>query len=220
MRKLTLALILLSFLGFNANADVNVGVKITTADMAASGSEVQNAGTLVAQKERNATFELASIFAEKVIGVGPMGVAVGVEMVPLTAEIAVIGGGTGFDATVEVGNLMTAYLQPMFTTEGGVSLYVKAGYAQADLEITNVSRQATSAVTGDSASTDTAFSQDLSGPMFGLGMQISTDKFVDAIRVEATRHDFDEITFTNSNAKKLTADSEMDTLSIALVKSF
>lgn len=220
MKKLTLALILLSFLGFNANADINVGVKLTSAELSAEGSETQNSGASVVQKERDASFELASIFAEKMLSVGAINMAVGLELVPLTAEVAVIGGGTGFDATVEVGNLRTAYIQPMMTTDGGVSLYVKAGYAQADLDIGNVSRQATSSATTDSASTDTNFDQELEGPMYGLGMQVSTDSIVDAIRIEATRHDFDEITFTNSNSKKLRADSTMDTVSIALVKSF
>ena len=220
MKKLTLALVLLSFLGFNANADMNVGVKLTAADLSADGSETQNSGATVVQKERDASFELASIFAEAMVSLGAMDMAVGVEMVPLTAEVAVIGGGTGFDATVEVGNLRSAYIQPMMTTDGGVSLYLKAGYAQADLDISNVSRQATASATGDSASTDTNLDQELEGPMYGLGMQISTDSIIDAIRIEATRHDFDEISFTNSNNKKLKADATMDAVSIALVKSF
>ena len=220
MKKLTLALVLLSFLGFNANADMNVGVKLTAADLSADGSETQNSGATVVQKERDASFELASIFAEAMVSLGAMDMAVGVEMVPLTAEVAVIGGGTGFDATVEVGNLRSAYIQPMMTTDGGMSLYLKAGYAQADLDISNVSRQATASATGDSASTDTNLDQELEGPMYGLGMQISTDNIIDAIRIEATRHDFDEISFTNSNNKKLKADATMDAVSIALVKSF
>lgn len=219
MKKLTLALILLSFLGFNANADINVGVKLTSAELSAEGSETQNSGANVVQKERDASFELASIFAEKMLSLGAVNMAVGLELVPLTAEVAVLGGGTGFDATVEVGNLRTAYIQPMINN-GDVSLYLKAGYAQADLDISNVSRQATASATGDSASTDTNLDQELEGPMFGLGMQISTDNIVDAIRIEATRHNFDEITFTNSNSKKLRADSTLDTISIALVKSF
>ena len=220
MKKLTLAFILLSFLGFNANADMNVGVKVSSADLSADGSETQNSGATVVQAERDASFELASIFAEAMVSLGGMDMALGVELVPLTAEVAVIGGGTGFDATVEVGNLRSAYIQPMMTTDGGVSLYVKAGYAQADLDISNVSRQATASATGDSASTDTNLDQELEGPMYGLGMQISTDSIIDAIRIEATRHDFDEISFTNSNNKKLKADATMDAISIALVKSF
>lgn len=219
MKRLTLAFILLSFFGLNGNADTNIGVKLTSADLSADGSETQNSGATVVQKERDASFELASIFAEQMVSLGGIDMAIGVELVPLTAEVAVIGGGTGFDATVEVGNLRSAYIQPMINN-GNVSLYVKAGYAQADLDISNVTRQATASATGDSASTDTNLDQELEGPMYGIGMQISTESILDAIRIEATRHDFDEISFTNSNNKKLKADAEMDTISIALVKSF
>ena len=220
MKKLTLAFVLLSFLGFNANADMNVGIKLTSAELGADGSETQNSGAIVTQKERDASFELGSIFAEAMVDLGEIDMAIGVELVPITAEVAVLGGGTGFDATVEVGNLRTAYLQPMMTTDGGVSVYAKLGYAQADLEISNVSRQATASATGDSASTDTNFDQDLEGPMFGVGIQISTDSIIDAVRLEASRVDFDEISFINSNSKKLKADAELDTISLALVKSF
>ena len=94
MKKLTLALILLSFMGFNANADMNVGVKMTAAELTADGSETQNSGAVVVQKERDASFELASIFAEAMVSLGNMDMALGVELVPLTAEVAVIGGFT------------------------------------------------------------------------------------------------------------------------------
>ena len=44
--------------------------------------------------------------------VGGFDLSLGLEIIPATTEVAVIGGGTGFDATVEVGNLVTAYVQP------------------------------------------------------------------------------------------------------------
>ena len=220
MKKLSIAFILLSFLGFNAQADINVGLKLTAANMQADGSETQNSGALVTQKEREADFAIGSLFAEAELGVGPVDFALGVEVIPFDAEVAVIGGGTGFDATVSVGNLVSAYIQPMLVSNGDATFYVKAGYATADLDITNISRQATASETGDSASTDGAQTRDLEGPMYGVGVQIAMDNFVDSIRIEATRHDFDKITYTNSNSKKLTADAAMDSLSIGLVKSF
>lgn len=220
MKKLSIALILLSFLGLNAQADVSFGVKLSTAEMSADGSETQNSGALVTQQERSADFEVASIFAEKSVELGVVDLALGLEVIPFTAEIAKIGGGTGFDFTASVGNLTTAYIQPMLLSRGAASLYVKAGYANADLEISNISRQATASATTDSASTDAAQSRDLEGPMYGVGIQVEMGAFVDAIRIEMTRHDFDQITYTNSNNKKLTANAEMDTYSIGFVKSF
>ena len=220
MKKLSIALVLLSFLGFNAQADVSVGLKLTAANMQADGSETQNSGALVTQAEREADFEVASLFAEKSLDLGVMDLALGVEIIPFEAEVAVIGGGSGFDATISVGNLVSAYIQPMLLSNGDATLYIKAGYATADLDISKISRQATRSETTDSASTDAAQTRDLEGPMYGVGVQIAMDSFVDSIRVEATRHDFDTITYVNSNSKKLTADAAMDSLSIGLVKSF
>jgi len=220
MKKLSIALVLLSFLGFSAQADVSVGLKLTAANMQADGSETQNSGALVTQAEREADFEVASLFAEKSLDLGVMDLALGVEIIPFEAEVAVIGGGSGFDATVSVGNLVSAYIQPMLLSNGDATLYIKAGYATADLDISKISRQATRSETTDSASTDAAQTRDLEGPMYGIGVQIAMDSFVDSIRVEATRHDFDTITYVNSNSKKLTADAAMDSLSIGLVKSF
>ena len=220
MRKLSIAFILLSFLGFNAQADINVGLKLTAANMQADGSETQNSGALVTQKEREADFEVGSLFAEAELGVGPVDFALGVEVIPFDAEVAVLGGGTGFDATISVGNLVSAYIQPMLVSNGDATFYVKAGYATADLDISNISRQATAAATGDSASTDGPMTKSLEGPMYGIGVQVAMDNFVDSIRVELTRHDFDEISHINSNSKTLKADAAMDSLSIGLVKSF
>tara|TARA_B100001121_G_C18564190_1_gene561835 strand:- start:112 stop:789 length:678 start_codon:yes stop_codon:yes gene_type:complete len=225
MKKLTIALVLLSFLGFNAQADISVGLKVTSANLQADGSETQNSGALVTQKEREADFEIASVFAEKGLDLGIVDLSLGVEIIPFEREVAVLGGGTGFDATISVGNLVSAYIQPMLLSNGDATLYIKAGYATADLEIDKISRQATATAvsTGaasDSASTDGAQTRDLEGPLYGIGVQIAMDNFVDSIRIEATRHDFDKITYTNSNSKKLTADAAMDSLSIGLVKSF
>lgn len=220
MKKLSIAFILLSFLGLNAQADVSVGLKLTASNMQADGSETQNSGALVNQKEREADFQVGSLFAEKALDVADFDLSVGLEVIPATTEVAVIGGGTGFDATVSVGNLVTAYIQPMLVSNGNATLYLKAGYAMADLEITNISRQATASATTDSASTDGNTSKSLEGPMIGIGVQIAVDNFVDSIRLEATHHDFDEISHINSNSKTLKADASMDSLSIGFVKSF
>ena len=139
MKKLSIALVLLSFLGFNAQADVSVGLKLTAAELNADGSETQNSGALVTQQGRSADFEVASLFVENSMEVGAVDVAVGLEIIPFTAEVSKIGGGTGFDATVSVGNLLSAYIQPMLYSQGDVTLYVKAGFATADLEISNIS---------------------------------------------------------------------------------
>ena len=57
--------------------------------------------------------------------------------------------------------------------------------------------------------------------MFGIGaqMNIATGAF-DFIRLEATQTDFDKISHTNSNSKVLTADAEMQLITLTIGKSF
>ena len=225
MKKLTIAFISVIFLAFSAQAD-SVGVRISTANMDASGSHTTNSTTAGAlggggaavNASGNADFMVASLFAEKDVELGGMSMSIGVDVIPFTTEVEKLGGSDGFDATVEVGNLITAYIQPTFDL-GDVSVFAKVGYSQADLDITNISRQATTAGT---ASTDANTGKDLEGMMFGAGVQkavqhMGGDGFV---RLEATVTDFDEITHTNSNGKVVKADAELTMISLSIGKTF
>ena len=225
MKKLTIAFISVIFLAVSAQAD-SVGVRISTANMDASGSHTTNsttAGSLTSggaavNSSGNADFMVASLFAEKDVELGGMSMSIGIDVIPFTTEIDKLGGGDGFDATVEVGNLITAYIQPTFDL-GDMSVFAKVGYSQADLDITNISRQATTAGT---ASTDGNTGKDLEGMMFGAGIQkavqhMGGDGFV---RLEATVTDFDEITHTNSNGKVVKADAELTMISLSIGKTF
>ena len=222
MKKLTIAFISVIFLAVSAQAD-SVGVRISTANMDASGSHTTNSasggsGGAAVNAAGNADFMVASLFAEKDIELGGMSMSIGLDVIPFTTEVEKLGGSDGFDATVEVGNLITAYIQPTFDL-GEMSVFAKVGYSQADLDITNISRQATTAGT---ASTDGNTGKDLEGMMFGAGIQkavqhMGGDGFV---RLEATVTDFDEITHTNSNGKVVKADAEMTLISLSIGKTF
>jgi hypothetical protein len=225
MKKLTIAFISVIFLAVSAQAD-SVGVRISTANMDASGSHTTNSTTAGAlggggaavNASGNADFMVASLFAEKDVELGGMSLSIGIDVIPFTTEVEKLGGSDGFDATVEVGNLITAYIQPTFDL-GDVSVFAKVGYSQADLDITNISRQATTAGT---ASTDGNTGKDLEGMMFGAGIQkavqhMGGDGFV---RLEATVTDFDEITHTNSNGKVVKADAELTMISLSIGKTF
>ncbi|MDA7694964.1 porin family protein [Candidatus Pelagibacter sp.] len=202
----------------------NIGLSVTNAKLSASGTETVNsagsggggAASAIAEKDGSAT--LASIFVERQFETQKDGLSIslGLDFIPMTGEIAKLDGGNGTDAKVEAGKLLTLYVQPTFLINDKVSLYAKAGYAQGDLDITEVTRQATTAGT---ASTDTDQSKDLKGTVLGFGAQIAmnNDMF---IRFDASRTDFDTINHTNSNTKKLTADAEMDRVSFVIGKSF
>ena len=219
MKKILISTILSVFVVFSASADTNIGISISSANMDATGSHTTNSasggsGGDAVNASGNADFEMASFFIEQEVAAGGLNIALGLDAVPMTAEVDKLGGGDGFDATVEIGNLMTAYIQPMFDA-GNVTLFLKAGLSSADVDITNVSRQATTAGT---ASTDGAQSKSLDGTMYGAGAQISTGSGF--VRLEGTITDFDEISHTNSNSKVVKADSELTRITISFGKSF
>ena len=228
-KKLIIAAVSASLVASAAFADsTNIGVRISAANLAASGTEttdsgsVNNGGAKITNKEKDASFELPSLFVEKAFDMNSgLSMVLGLDFVPMTEDVATLGGGTGTDAKVKAGNLITAYIQPTFAVNETVSVYGKLGFAQGDLEINSITRQATDSQSNDTASTDVDADKDLEGPVYGLGVQVSRDIGVfNFIRLEATRTDFDEIKHTNSNGKVLTADAEMDLITLSIGKSF
>ena len=217
-KKISITLLTILLGNAVANADsTNIGLKVSYGTMDASGSHTTNDSATV-NESGDASFPFGSVFIERQISTGNMDIALGLDINPTTQEVDKLGGGDGFDATVDMGNLYTAYIQPM-KKSGNVTFFAKIGYSQADVDISNISRQATSSETTDSASTDGPQSKSLEGPMFGLGIQVdaASSSFV---RLEASRTDFDEISHTNSNGKIVKADAELDAISISFGKSF
>jgi hypothetical protein len=199
----------------------NVGLKLGSSTMEASGTSTDNDAATINHAAKEGDFTLPSIFVERQFdGSGAFSFAVGLDLVPMTAEIEKLGGGDGFDTTLSAENLVTGYIQPMYSVSDKMTVYGKVGYSYGDLEFTDIKRQASTGTKGP-ASTDKP-SKALQGTMFGIGVQMNSDAsgLFNAVRFEATHTNFDEIKHTNSNSKKLTADAEMDVLSFQLVKSF
>lgn len=220
MKKLISVIIASLFIGSVSFAETSIGIKLSSANMDASGSHTTNSssgggGGAAVNLSDNADFSVASFFIEKSTEVKGVNLSLGIDVIPFTAEVDKLGGGDGFDATVEVGNVMTAYIQPTFNAGGNVSLFLKAGVTSGDVDITDISRQATNAGT---ASTDGNTAKSLDGYMYGVGAQMNTDNGF--VRLEGTVTDFDEISHTNSNGKVLKADSELTLISLSFGKTF
>ena len=222
-KKLIIAAISASFVVSAALADsTNFGIRISAADLSASGSETTDQATTVTQSERSSDFVLPSIFVERQIDLAQYmnteaSISIGLDFVPLTANLTSINNAKGVDADIKAGNLVTAYIQPTFSVNENVSVYGKIGYAQGDLEVSNVLRAANT--DGETAPTDTKADLTLEGPMYGIGAQLDNGGGA-FIRLEMTMTDFDTISYTNSNSKKLTADAEMENITITVGKSF
>ena len=220
MKKLISAIIASLFISSFALAETSIGVKISAANMDASGSHTTNSssgggGGAAVNASAESDFSVASFFIEKSTEVRGINLSLGIDVIPFTAEVDKLGGGNGFDATVEVGNVMTAYIQPTFNAGGDVSLFLKAGVTSGDVDITDISRQATNAGT---ASTDGNTAKSLDGYMYGVGAQMNTD--AGFVRLEGTVTDFDEISHTNSNGKIVKADAELTLISLSFGKTF
>ena len=192
-KKAIIVAISASFIASAAFADsTNIGVRLSATTLSASGTETTDTATTVSQKEQEASFTLPSIFVERSMDIGTsFSLVVGLDFVPLTAEVDKLGGGDGTDATISAGNLITAYLQPSFSVNDTTKIFGKVGYAMGDLMIDDITRQATTASqTGDVASTEKSSDKDLEGPVLGVGIQINQDSGIFSfVRLEATRTD-------------------------------
>ena len=220
MKKITLAISGLVLLAGSAFADsTNIGAKLSYGNFDASGTETQNlTSDPKLTSSGDANFPFASIFLEREKEFSNFNVALGLDFIPLTAEIDKLGGGDGTDATVEVGNQITLYVQPSKELSNGLKVFGKLGYSRMSVDITDITRQATAAGT---ASTDGSTSKDLDGITVGLGVEksVSAGPF-DFIRLEASYTDYDSISHTNSNSKKLTADADLTAINLSIGKKF
>ena len=221
MKRLITAIIASIFVSSFALAETSIGVKASIANMDASGSHTTNSasggsGGDAVSASGNADFELASFFIERGgLDINGIDFSIGLDVIPFSAEVDKLGGGDGTDATVKVEDVFTLYIQPTFNAANDTSVFLKAGYTQGDVEISDITRQATTAGT---ASTDGTTSKTLEGFMVGLGVQKNVD--MGFLRLEATVTDFDEISHTNSNSKVVKADADMSMISLSVGKTF
>jgi hypothetical protein len=227
MFKKTIGIVSAIFFLSNASyADTtNIGVKLSYGSLEATGTETtdkagsNSGGTVVDSGSGDGSFPFASLFVEREIELDGFNVALGLDYVPFEAEVDKLGGGDGTDATVELKDHFTVYVQPSKKLDNGITVFGKLGYSQADVKISEVTRQATTG--GDTASTDTGATRNLEGPTVGLGIETDVAAIDGAVRLEYSYTDYDDISYTNSNSKVLTAkDIELQAINLSFVKKF
>jgi len=219
--KLSAATLLLASVSIPALADnYNIGLSGSYGSFEASGNQTKDGVTKNASGD--STFPFASIFVEynKTMS-KEWDVAFGLDYIPLSTEIDArsdtdtdIATGqnvTGTrNATLNLKNHYTAYVQPSYNLGNGLALFGKVGYSHADLEIksTPLSNQGT-----------LNKKDDLEGYLVGVGIQKNIDKTM-FVRFEANYTDYDTVTYTNSSGTKFTAEPELWTAKISIGKSF
>lgn len=205
----------------------NVGVNLSYGKMDASGTEQTDSagsgtgGAAVSSGSGNAKFPYGSIFVERELNMTSFNIALGIDYVPMSAEVDKLGGGDGTDAKVSLKNYKGIYIQPSKTFGNGMSIFARAGIVRGDLEITDITRQAGGGnnQTTDTASTDSTATKSLKGKSFGLGVEKKYDSGL-FVRASYAKTSYDDLEYTNSNNKKLTAEADLDTFAISIGKKF
>jgi hypothetical protein len=184
-----------------------VGFKVGFGELDANKKSYTAGGTTYAAQSVVRTKWMAAIFGE--VDIAPVqGLAVGLEYIPLEAEISLERKEGDTSATVD--NAATAYA--MYKTPVGI--FVKAGYFQADI----------SSVKNPNTTTLNNQSDKLEGPMLGIGYETPELSNGITLRVEGTHVDLDEISITTTSngsaSVKKRADGEITQIGFSVVKSF
>lgn len=209
------------------NWNVGLSASVATIDGTASDTQVNNAGTVVAQTRGatggDATFPFGSVFLEYAKTIDKdLDIIFGLDYVPFKAEIesksfsdssieAATAATEGVrKAKLELENYSTLYIQPTYKIGGGTAVYGKAGYIHGDVKIS-----------GSNTATGSTINKkdNINGYIVGLGVQHNIDKNL-FVRLEGNFTAHDDVTATDSKGTKFTADSEMYAGKLSIGYSF
>tara|TARA_A100001011_G_scaffold67418_1_gene68626 strand:+ start:51 stop:710 length:660 start_codon:yes stop_codon:yes gene_type:complete len=201
-----------------AQAEGMIGIKYGTGELDATKKAYTAGDTDYASASKAKSHEYGAIFAELEIPTVE-GLSLGIEVIPFTATI-MLENPKEAQTGAELSDHTTIYGSYMYGMGNG-SVYVKAGYAMADI---GAITQTSNASVASAKTTINSQDNKMEGPMIGIGFQSNelTGGFV--ARVEATYTDYDDISVTTtsngSTSVKKTAEAELTTLSISLAKTF
>ena len=205
-------------LATSAQAEGVIGIKYGNGELDATKNSYTAGGTTYASGSKAKDHKYGAIFAEIAIP-ALEGLSVGFELIPFTATI-MLENPKEAQTGAELSDHTTLYGQYMYSMGNG-GVYVKAGYAMAD--IGDISQTSNPSV-ASAKTTVNSQSNSLEGPMIGIGYQSMEfgDGFV--ARAEATYTDYDDISVTTtsngSTSVKKTASAELTTFTISLAKTF
>ena len=223
MKKVLLSIALMLFYLMPANAvERTIGLTLSAATIDSDlKDDVDSNGTIDTTKSISNDIGYGSIFFE--LTKGP--VTVGLDFIPIEAQFdarsqsqnstKAKGAGAAPQVTgdnsgaVDVSNHITLYVQPGFTTSGGLTIFGTLGIVSADV----------SADVKSISSTNKTVDLTLDGTKIGLGVKKG---FGDAgiVKLEYAETDYDDISVTTSNDTKITADMDSSTVSLSIGKQF
>ena len=202
-----------------AQAEGMIGIKYGTGELdATKNSYAASATKTYDAQSKSKSHEYGAIFAELEIPTVE-GLSLGIEVIPFTATI-MLENPKEAQTGAELSDHTTLYGQYMYSMSNG-GVYVKAGYASADIgDIT----QTQNASIASKRTTINSQDNKLEGPMIGIGFQSNELSGGFVARIEVTHTDYDDISVTTtsngSTSVKKTAEAELTTASISLAKTF
>ena len=197
MKKVISILFASLLFAVSAHAGGMIGVKYGNGDLEGTQNAYTAGSNTYSAQTQSEDHEFAAIFAEVSIGDSP--ISVGLEYIPFTATVTVDGNSS--DSHLELSEHTTVYaLLSRGLGEG--SVYLKAGYAMADIGNVKANYDGTTINSHDS---------DLEGPMI-------------VARAEVTMTDYDDVSVTTtsngSSSVTKTAEAELTTLTVSIAKTF
>ena len=201
----------------SAQAEGMVGIKYGTGELDATKNAYTAGSNTYAAASKAKDNEYGAVFAEFSVP-AVEGLSLGIELIPFTATIMLENAKEAMTGA-ELSDHTTLYAQYMYSTGSG-GVYVKAGYASAD--IGTITQTSSSSTSGDT--TVNSQSTSMEGPMVGIGFQ--TNELYEGLvaRLEATYTDYDDISVTTTSngsaSVAKTASAELTTFSVSIAKSF
>ena len=207
MKKITILILSVLFtLTTSAFAGGMIGVKYGKGDLEGNAKAYGQYNAQSASKDS----DFGAIFAEVNIKESP--ISVGIEYVPLDADISLDGHQANVSANVS--DYTTLYALAMHDLTN-FSVYAKLGYSKADIGKVKVN---------DFQTTYVSQSGDLEGMMYGVGIQSKEMPFGLVWRAEYNYTEFDDISVTTTSngsaSVKKTAGADLSTFTLSLAKSF
>ncbi len=203
---------------------LGMGVSMSTNDLSTLATDdIDNNGTVTTTKTFADSVTAGSIFIETTFEFGSLGLTLGLDYIPVDADIdkrsitqsslkTSADDGTATSGTNSARGTIkdhrTLYIQPgiMF---GSNSLYGILGYSTADVEGTSESI----------SSTNLTETKSLNGTKVGFGIKHVRDSGV-FIKADWSETDYDPVSWVTSNSTKGTADIENQAFAISLGKQF
>lgn len=227
MKKITFILIsfmMINFANFANAGSWGIGIEASSNSLDTAGKEdVDNNGTIDATKNVSDDIAIAAIFAEYTNMGDRFGITVGLNYIPLDADIdkrsitqsslkgatdgAAASGTNSVEGTVE--NHKTIYIQPGYMIKPNTMLYGTLGYASATINGKSVSL----------THTDINKDEDLEGVKIGIGVKHVYDTGV-FVKVDYSETEYDTVSFTTSNDTRATADLDNSAIALSVGKQF